>query len=144
MSDYIEDIKVLPSIWSDHSPISLLIKLNTYNNGPGLWKLNTSILKDESYIKMINDKLDNLKTDLKYIDDKNLVWELIKFQIKVESIQYGKITRRKDKCKEKELLELLKEYEEIDNMSATEIKQYEEIKQQIKHLSNITIEGQIV
>ena len=38
---------------SDHSYISILIKQNTIDRGPGFFKLNTSLLLDKHYTDLI-------------------------------------------------------------------------------------------
>ena len=45
--------KILPSIRTDHSLIEITIKLKGPQRGPGIWKLNTSLLQEEKYIKEI-------------------------------------------------------------------------------------------
>ena len=48
------DTTIEPSILSDHSLISLTIKISeSVKKGKGLWKFNTSLLKDKKYINEI-------------------------------------------------------------------------------------------
>ena len=55
MLDIVTGSSILPSYRSDHSPIELSFKLNTFKKGNGVWKFNTSLLKNMSYINIINN-----------------------------------------------------------------------------------------
>ena len=73
---------------TDHSMISLSLGLTENIRGPGLWKLNTSFLSDEEYLKCIKKVI--LKTCDDYKDDKDvddaLLWEMIKLKVRESSI----------------------------------------------------------
>ena len=43
---------------SDHSIIELQIQLNKFHCGLGTWKINSSILKDKSYVELINKTIE--------------------------------------------------------------------------------------
>ena len=59
--------------------------------GRGLWKLNTSFLKDEEYIKKIQSIITQTKDEysLDNTVDPNLLWEMIKMKIRETSIEFG-------------------------------------------------------
>ena len=69
---------------TDHSMISLSLGLTENIRGPGLWKLNTSFLSDEEYLKCIKKVILNTCDD--YKDDKDvddtLLWEMIKLKVR--------------------------------------------------------------
>ena len=72
---------------TDHSMISLSLGLTENIRGPGLWKLNTSFLSDEEYLKCIKNVI--LKTCDDYKDkdvDDALLWEMIKLKARKSSI----------------------------------------------------------
>jgi len=110
---------ILPSVLSDHSPISLTLKfLNQPDRGPGYWKLNVSLLQEEEYKLSIRKKLNELKTSLNNMDDKNLKWEMFKYEIRKNSIQYSKDRKRKrneDKANKEKLMQTLLEQESTQN-----------------------------
>ena len=66
------------------------VTLNT--RGRGFWKLTTSLLKDEEYIKKIQSIITQTKDE--YAQDNtvtpNLLWEMIKMKIRETSIEFGK------------------------------------------------------
>ena len=58
LHDLVTHVDILPSIKSDHSAVFLeLEEIKESSRGPGYWKLNTTLLANEEYKKMINDKL---------------------------------------------------------------------------------------
>ena len=73
---------------TDHSMISLSLGLTKNIRGTGLWKLNTSFLIDEEYLKCIKKVI--LKSCDDYKDDKDvndaLLWEMIKLKVRESSI----------------------------------------------------------
>ena len=81
---------------TDHSMISLSLGLTENNRGPGLWKLNTSFLTDEEYLKCIKKVI--LKTCDDYKDDKDvddaLPWEMShQFFTEKKKLSLGKRTK---------------------------------------------------
>jgi len=56
--------------------------------GPGLWKLNTSVLQNEDYIKLITDFWITWRRSQNNFDSLSEWWELGKFKIKELSIDF--------------------------------------------------------
>ena len=108
----VRSVKVLPSVKSDHSPILVSFKnLDEYKKGPGLWKFNNSLLQNEEFCTLLNDKIDNFFLDYNNIIDHQIRWELLKFEIRSFSITFSK-TLAKDKRKRKLVMEnIIKDYE---------------------------------
>lgn len=57
----VQKSEILPSYKSDHSPISLCLKLNELTHGKGLWKFNNSLLYDNEFLNTINQKISEIK-----------------------------------------------------------------------------------
>ena len=58
--------------------LQLSLKLqNEQRRGPGFWKFNVNLLKDEVYIDMIREKVEQLKQEYNYIEDDSLMVDLI-------------------------------------------------------------------
>ena len=54
--DEVEQVKIIPSIKSGHSAITLLFnEMEEQRHGSSHWKFNCSLIKDEEYIKPITD-----------------------------------------------------------------------------------------
>ena len=59
--------------------------------GPGLWKMNCSILDDKDYIKDITLKIPSWIADgEKELSDNQTIWDWIKYNIHAHAIQYPK------------------------------------------------------
>ena len=50
---FIEKAEILPSVFSDHSPVVLEIDFSKFTRGRGFWKFNNSLLKDSKYVDLI-------------------------------------------------------------------------------------------
>ena len=79
----IEKADIKPSFLSDHNIITLQFLGNTdQSKGKGMWKFNTSLLKDNEYVVKMNKLFE--EQCLKYADmyDKGLAWDAIECQIR--------------------------------------------------------------
>ena len=91
--------------------------------GRGFWKLNTSFLKDEEYIKKIQSIITQTKDEyaLDNTVDPNLLWEMIKMKIRETSIEFGRINKRKMVQKQDDIEKTMKILEEqTANIDATD------------------------
>ena len=61
MQDVITGSSINPGYKSDHSNIRLKILINKFERGWGLWKLNCSLLKEQSYLVLVNSIIDEEK-----------------------------------------------------------------------------------
>ena len=88
-------IDIKPSIKTDHSLILLQLQPNqSTRRGPGFWKFNASLLKDEIYIDYIKEIINQLRDDYKTENNKGLKWDLIKSEIRQRTITYSKTQSR--------------------------------------------------
>lgn len=77
----------------DHSCVVAVLNILTKQRGKGYWKMNSNLLNDKVYIKMIIETINATKNTYKNCCKKT-IWELIKAKVKEVSINYSKI-----KCK---------------------------------------------
>ena len=91
---------------TDHSAVSILFQSNQLSNnfnkkrGPGFWKFNTTLLKDETYVTALKINIPTFKEKYKEIHDLGLKWNLIKMEIRGFTRQYSK--RKAKKCRDEE------------------------------------------
>ena len=117
------DVQIIPSYRTDHSIISMCLKLNEPQRGPGLWKFNESLLNDENYVDIVHHCINAtieeyavpvytkefLSSDCNYkeiqfkIDD-GLFYETLLMKIRGETVRYSKRKTKHRKAKEKELI----------------------------------------
>ena len=96
---------VLPSILSDHSPVSIDLKfLEEPLKGSGHWKFNLSLLNDQEFKILLRQKMDRWKEEYKQMQNKNLKWELLKYEIRRYCMRYSK-KKKVDKHERKSQLE---------------------------------------
>ena len=81
--------KILYAPETDHSAILLHIKSAELKQekGPGFWKFNQSLLKDESKLRA---ELESYKQKYIDVEDLNLRWDLIKMEIRGFTVKYSK------------------------------------------------------
>ena len=86
---------------TDHKAVHIEIATDCITRGPSYWKFNDSLLKDEEYVKLINEKIEWCKTQLEDLPDQ-IKWDYCKLQIKDISIAYAKhkSAKRQDHLKQ--------------------------------------------
>ena len=71
-------------------PCQELEEIKSSGRGAGFWKLNTPILVNENYKPMITNNLMTWLDAGKNIHDPRLLWDWIKFNIRLNSITFSK------------------------------------------------------
>ena len=96
----------MSSIFSYHSALSALICTDEkqFKRGPGFWKFNNSLLTDKSYVELITKSIPEYVTKYQDLEDKGLLWEMIKMEIRATTIIFAKCKARQTRDEEKELL----------------------------------------
>ena len=90
--------EILPSLLSDHSPISITINMGdgVFKKGTNYWKFNKLLLKDNVYVMGIRKMVAEKKVE--YAEMNNQIkWELIKFEIRKFTMEYSKKLAREKK-----------------------------------------------
>ena len=68
---------IIPAIRTDHDAISIEIsELENEQKGPGYWKMNRSILKDEEYVNNVTELL-----PLWTAEGRKKLWTVVSFGI---------------------------------------------------------------
>jgi exonuclease III len=136
---------IVTSYRSDHKGILLNIKLTEVQRGPGYWKFNNSLLKDENYVKIFkntlvqlvnqhrdvqNDENDtNLNDNVTLNINDQLFLETFLVVLRGETIKYSSTKKKQTQKAETELeknIEFLEKhieenYQNIDNDLITEL-----------------------
>ena len=58
--------------------------------GPGTWKFNNTLLEDQDYIDLINFIYPWTLEKYKDVESKQLLWELIKVELRAKTMSYSK------------------------------------------------------
>ena len=86
---------ISPCVFSDHEFVFIDLVLDVSSKyGPGVWKLNNSLLEDESYCEKIRSLIDRFLLFKHVFSSSGSFWESLKNDIKVESIAFSKQKRR--------------------------------------------------
>ena len=146
---YVKKCNVIEGRRSDHRIVNLKIsKDKEVKKGPGFWKINNSLLNDRTYVQKIKQTIQSKALEYSVIDDSRVKWELIKFEIKVESIRYSKQKAKTQRKLERNLLERLEELDELicgdSNIEDDLLNEYCSIKKIMDQLSEQKTKGAII
>ena len=117
----VEKVDIIPSYRTDHSSITLELKLTDFKRGKGFWKFNSSLIHDRTYIEKVEDTI--RKTKLEYclpvynidkideIDDEylyftisdQLFFEMLLMNIRSLTISYSAEKQRKKNERKKNI-----------------------------------------
>lgn len=101
---------------SDHAVFSFSLYVGTRGRGGGIWCLNTSLLKEETYKELIINCVKEKMSEQAVERNVGLWWESVKDKIKQISIKYSKRRHFMRKRKEEELKEkIAKELEMVES-----------------------------
>ena len=115
LTNWVLNIETKASNAPVHKAIKLTLKPLGVKRGPGLWKLNISVVEDEEYVKLIKENYPIIGEKYRELEDKRLCWELIKMEIRGLTIAYSKNKAKKQRKSESDLQIRL---EELDKQIA--------------------------
>ena len=84
LTKYVPKVDIKSSIAPDHKLLCLSFqweKLSTW--GPGFWKFNNNLLKDEDHIERIRKSYPEFRSKYSYVQDEQMLWELLKMAIRI-------------------------------------------------------------
>ena len=132
---------------SDHSFVVLHLGKENVTRGPGFFKLNTSLLLQKEYVNKIRALITEKKNYYKEQDlAPDLLWEMIKADVRGESLKYSKIKARE---RNKRQIDIEKELHELEQKLAEEntdqiINKIEALQTELKELYETRTKGSII
>jgi hypothetical protein len=109
---------------SDHSIIDLTLnKAVNDQKGKGFWKFNNSLLFDNLYVGKIKEKIEYFKANNTTNVD-GLAWDLLKCQIRGETISYATYKSKQTRELENKLKRELEVYDESAPLNIHEYEKY--------------------
>ena len=109
LQEDVESVEIISAIRSDHSAITLSVNgLEENERGPSFWKFNCTLINDQEYCDLLRSEYKNWLEDFKGVNDKRVLWDLIKYKIRQRTIIYSKAKARKKREKTKQLGESLR------------------------------------
>ena len=110
---FCRDVEVKNIGFSDHKLCTLLLDFSTFERGPSTYKLNTEILNHKQFIDEVKIKINNsLSLSNEHNLDPHLTWELVKAEIRAQSISFSKNLAKNKNVEKKELTKKLSLLEE--------------------------------
>ena len=142
LSCCVKSTEIRTLIAPDHKSIFLSIETkNELARGPGLWKFNNTLLEDENYKELIEFYYPQILVKYQEDTDKQLLWELIKMELRAKTTKYSKEKRSKLRNEEKALQE---EQQELDRKICNNdvfdretLEKYESAKGKLKRIHDI-------
>jgi len=114
MRPSLKNAKIIPNVFSDHSALGLCLSPEAKQDqrGPGFWKFNNSLLTDKEYTKLISKNIPEFAPKYHEVTDKELLWEMIKMEIRATTILFSKKKAKENRDKERKLLETFNRLQE--------------------------------
>ena len=142
ISSCVKSVHIRASIAPDHKSVFLNIEVKSeFMRGPGLWKFNNTLLEDENYKVLIEFYYPQILTKYPEVVDKQLLWELIKMELRAKTIKYSKqkrySLRQKEEALQNELRELDHKICNSDTFDEEILEKYEAAKQELKHIHEV-------
>jgi hypothetical protein len=82
--------------FSDHRGAIMNTVNDNIEQGPGYWKMNDTLLKDEYYVKHVNDIIKVVYDENYNILNIQTLWDICKKRVQMFTSEYGK---HKSRCK---------------------------------------------
>ena len=160
MQDVITGSSINPGYKSDHSNIRLKILINKFVRGRGLWKLNCSLLKEQSYLDLVNSIIDEEKQKysvpvynldhIEKIPDSLVTFtisddqfiEMVLLRIRGETIKFASFQKRKKAEQENKLVKEIADLE--SKLGHDNLVIMEEKKVELEKLRERSIQGNII
>ena len=104
LCDCVQSTSIIPAVKTDHAAIDLCVSdIRDELKGPGMWKMNVSLLNDENYLKDLEQSLPKWKQEGEELSNKRGLWDWIKYNIRMHAIRYSKEKAKQRNEEEKEL-----------------------------------------
>ena len=111
---------IIPAIKTDHSAITLNFKkIVEHKPGPSYWKFNSSLVEDREYSDFIKNLYANWLEEYKDITSKRLLWDIIEYRIRKETISFSKQKAKERRDKLLEMEKEVKRWQEICDETPT-------------------------
>ena len=76
--------------YTDHLAVSIKLRSNTQNKGPGTFKLNNSILQNVEYQQMMEKLICKFTNNLNDFENIGVAWDIFKITVREKTIEFCK------------------------------------------------------
>ena len=142
LQDHILRTDILPSIESDHSPITVEVgTLDQGTRGPAFWKFPSYLVKDLNYVNEIAKICLDIKNGYHNLSHQ-AKWEYAKFKIREFSITFSKNKAKERKLRKIALEKIITDFECKPNY--TSLDEYQNAKSEYDMIQTQILDGQIL
>ena len=107
--------------------------------------MNTALLEEQEYISKIKAKVTDFNHEYEHMEDKNIKWEILKYEIRRLSISYSKERKRKQKEHTEVLEDKLQTLERLEHEHNSTIQnEIEKLRQNLKDIELEKANGTII
>jgi exonuclease III len=107
ISNKINRSEIIPSFKSDHSIVYIQLNCVDIKRGPGYFKINNSLLLETDYQNKIKESIENIAR-INNGANPNTLWEIIKGEIRNQTIKYSTFKNKMSKIEEENLIKEIK------------------------------------
>jgi len=146
IADLVGNTDILHGICSDHSLINMSLKSKSNDRrGRGFWKFNASLLKDPLFPELIRTCINEEKATHAQLEDKGLLWDLIKCKLRGAISSYAIKKRKQEKVQESKLAKDIEDKEEaLANGNETVLEDLDALKQEFDNIQREKAQGAII
>ena len=161
LMDLIPNTKIIYGHRTDHSIIEIQIQLNKFQRGPGTWKFNSSLLKNKTYVELINKTIDETieeyivpiynplkihdvpKNEITLTIDDTLFLDTLLMKIRGKSIRFSGKQKRIQNEKEQKLIREIEQLESNPTLSNLNTL-IQDKKIELQEIRNIRLKGNMI
>ena len=132
---------------TDHKLITIDINGMQTERGPGFWTFNNSFLNDESFCNNIIEIIRQKWDESSYTNDLNVRYDFLKFEIKQQSLRYGKKKARERRKTERALEEKIRLLDRrliSKEITDNELNELEETKSRLNEIELYKAKGKFI
>ena len=133
---------IRPALKCDHNAVSLKLKVSSLTRGKGFWKMNNSLLTDDTFKLNIKNCIKKVKLEYSK-ENPQLRWEICKIKVRELTIKYSKQKQNLQNQRVKLLQKELSEISEIVDKNAVneDIQKMENIKKELDTIYTYKCKG---
>ena len=128
LQEFADDIDILPSFLSDHSPMFFSLHNSAnHNRGRGVWKFNNSLLQDDTFN---TDMVHTINRTIAETSSANphLQWEFLKYEVRKFSIKFSKARSKNSRIDKEKHENNIKYFESNPNNGTVSQEDYNQSK----------------
>ena len=162
LMQYVKNTLIDSSYRSDHCIVILVLNLTNFKHGKSFWKHNNSLLMDLTYLKQINKKILDIKSqyalpvynfeeidnipdeDVQFVINDQLFLDTLLLGIRGESISYASFKNKQRNNRENYLIKQIEELENTCSMEDNNIAQLEVLKTELCDIRHEKLKGYMI